>query len=135
LDASVILKWVLPPDAESYQHQALRIADAVASGRIQVMLPTLWYFEVGNILIRKYRHDADQDLTDLRRQLGDCERAVSPDWQREIMRLTAAYPVTFYDAAYHALAIVIQGVLVTADEKYLRAVAGEPNLMHLKDWR
>lgn len=134
-DASVILKWVLPPDAEPHQAQALNIAASVASERIQVMLPALGYFEVGNILLRKYRQDADQDLADLRQQLGNCEQPVSPDWQREIVRLAAAYPVTFYDASYHALAIVNQGHFVTADEQYLLAVGGEPHVMHLKDWK
>lgn len=99
------------------------------------MLPALWYFEVGNILLRKYRQDADQDLADLRQQLGNCEQPVSPDWQREIVRLAAAYPVTFYDASYHALAIVNQGHFVTAGEQYLLAVGGEPHIMHLKDWK
>lgn len=56
-------------------------------------------------------------------------------WRREIMRLTASHPVTFHGTAHHALAIVNQGVFVTADESYLKAVAGEPNIMHLKDWR
>ena len=135
IDASVILKWVLPPEAEAYQPQALSLSEAVAQGRIQVILPALWYFEVGNILIRKYREDADQDLTDLRRQLGDCEQPISPGWQREIIRLTAAYPVTFYDASYHALAIVNRGLFVTSDEKYLNAVADEGHMIHLKDWR
>lgn len=134
IDASVILKWVLPPGAEPYQPQALSLAEAVAQGRIEVRLPGLWYFEVGNILIRKYRQDADRDLADLRQQLGPCEQPVSAGWQREIIRLTGAYPVTFYCASYHALAIVNDGVFVTADEKYLQAVAGEPNLRHLKDW-
>ena len=135
LDASVILKWVLPADAEPYQSQALSLAEAVAQGRLVVKLPSLWFFEVGNILIRKYRQDAERDLADLRQQLGQCEQPVSAGWQREIIRLTRAYPVTFYDASYHALAIVHDGIFVTADEKYLQAAAGEPNLMHLKDWR
>lgn len=134
IDASVILKWVLPPGVEPFQLQAVSLAEAIAQGRLVVRLPSLWFFEVGNILIRKYRQDADRDLADLRQQLGQCEQPVSVGWQREIIRLTGAYPVTFYDASYHALAVVNQGVFVTADEKYLQAVAGEPYIMHLKDW-
>lgn len=134
MDASVILKWVLPPEAEPFQAQAIAIAQAIADGRVTALVPGLWYFEVGNILIRKYRADADQDLRDLQAQLGSCERPAFPEWQRETLRLTAAYPVTFYDASYHALAIVNRGVFVTADQKYLQAVAGEPHVMHLKDW-
>jgi predicted nucleic acid-binding protein len=134
IDASVILKWVLPPDAEPYQHQALKLAEAVANSRIEVALPALWYFEVGNILIRKYRQHGDADLADLREQLAGSERPISEAWQNQILRLTSLYSVTFYDAAYHALAIVSQGVFITADEKYLKAVGEEPHIMHLKSW-
>ncbi|MGX2041740.1 hypothetical protein ACWJKU_16655 [Methylocaldum sp. MU1018] len=41
IDASVIRKGVLPPDAEP-----------LTEGNVGVALPALWYFEVGNILIR-----------------------------------------------------------------------------------
>jgi len=35
-------------------------------------------------------------------------------------KLTRSFKVTFYDAAYHALAIVERGVFVTADLQYLK---------------
>jgi predicted nucleic acid-binding protein len=54
IDASVILKWVLPPEAEPDQSMALALSEAVIDGHVDVALSALWYFEVGNILIRKY---------------------------------------------------------------------------------
>lgn len=38
-------------------------------------------------------------------------------------------------AAYHALALADDGLLVTADEKYLAAVASEPRAIHLRGWQ
>jgi predicted nucleic acid-binding protein len=43
--------------------------------------------------------------------------------------------VTFYDASYHALAIVADGQFVTADEQHLQRAAEAGHLAHLKDWR
>jgi predicted nucleic acid-binding protein len=67
--------------------------------------------------------------------LGPGESLSAPDWQRQILALTTRHRVTFYDAAYHALAIVNEGIFVTADEKYLKAVGDDKHAMHLKDWR
>jgi predicted nucleic acid-binding protein len=135
IDASVILKWVLPPDAEPNQPEALAVAEALTEGDVDVALPILWYFEVGNILIRKYPEHADNDLADLRDQLASFEKPMTDDWQRQILALTNRHRVTFYDAAYHALAILNDGIFVTADEKYLEAVSDDKHAMHLKDWR
>jgi predicted nucleic acid-binding protein len=135
IDASVILKWVLPPEAEPDQPRALALSEAVAEGHIDVALPALWYFEVGNILIRKYPEHADEDLADLRAQLSSFEKSMSDDWQRQILALTARHRVTFYDAAYHALAIVNNGIFVTADGKYLQTVNDDKHTLHLRDFR
>ncbi|NJD04868.1 MAG: type II toxin-antitoxin system VapC family toxin [Methylococcaceae bacterium] len=132
-DASVLLKWVLPGDRELHREQALELRKAVAAGRVEVRVPALWYFEVGNTLARKYPQDARGRLADLR-AFRLMEIAMGRREEEQILRLTGTFAVTFYDASYHALAIVNDGVFVTADEKYLQAVAGEPNLLHLKDW-
>jgi len=134
IDASVILKWVLPPEQEPHHAQGQALGEAMLNRRLSVAVPPLWYYEVGNILIRRYPEHAAQDLSDLRKQLALFEQAMTPAWQSRILDLAARYRVTFYDAAYHALAIVREGVFVTADEKYLQAVTGEPHVMHLKDW-
>ncbi|MGH6635011.1 MAG: hypothetical protein ACRED0_02355 [Gammaproteobacteria bacterium] len=54
-------------------------------------------------------------------------------YEQQILRLTEACRVTFYDASYHALAIHRAGVLVTADEDYPEAAAAGGHLLHLKD--
>jgi len=41
-------------------------------------------------------------------------------WLSHALELTRRYEVTFYDAAYHAHAIVEQGVFITADARYLQ---------------
>lgn len=126
---------MLPPNTEPSQPEALAVAEALTEGDVDVALPALWYFEVGNISIRKYPEHADNDLADLRDQLASFEKPMTDDWQRQILALPNRHRVTFYDTAYHALAIVNGGVLVTADEKYLKTVNDDKHAMHLKDPR
>lgn len=45
------------------------------------------------------------------------------------------YGVSFYDAAYHALAILNEGTFVTADIRYVKRVESPASVMALGDWR
>lgn len=45
------------------------------------------------------------------------------------------YGVTFYDAAYHALALVEEGLFVTADARYARRVVEIGGVQMLHDYR
>lgn len=49
-DASVLLKWVLESVKEADRDHALEIREAWLAGRCDIALPSLWFFEVGNIL-------------------------------------------------------------------------------------
>lgn len=44
-DASVLLKWVLPPQFEEHVEQALVLRSAIAQRRVNAIVPALWYFE------------------------------------------------------------------------------------------
>ncbi|CAI8836893.1 PIN domain-containing protein [Methylocaldum szegediense] len=63
------------------------------------------------------------------------ESFFAPDWRRQILALTTRHRVAFYDAAYHALAIIHEGIFVTADEKSLKAVGNDKQGAHLKNRR
>jgi len=101
-DASILLKWVLPDEGESYVEQALSMRDAFVTGKTTLIVPELWYFEVGNTLSRKYPGEAEALLSGLQ-AMGLETITPNPPWQAAILQLVAAYRVTFYDAAYHAL--------------------------------
>ncbi|MCY4342890.1 MAG: type II toxin-antitoxin system VapC family toxin [Gammaproteobacteria bacterium] len=133
-DASVILKWVLPPADESDVEQAIRLRDAIANGQARAVVPSLWIYELGNTLARRVPKSAEAILGALKRfdfNIG----AESQNWMSQVLDLTRRYGVTFYDAAYHALAIIHQGVFVTADERYLRQAAEAGRVAHVRKWR
>lgn len=49
-DASVLLKWVLEKDEEQGYVQSLRLQNALLADMVDVRVPTLWRYEVGNVL-------------------------------------------------------------------------------------
>jgi len=133
-DASVILKWVLPPADESDVEQAIRLRDAIANGQARAILPSLWIYELGNTLARRVPKSAEAILGALTRfdfYIG----AESRNWMLQSLDLTRRYGVTFYDAAYHALAIIHQGVFVTADECDLGQPAEADRVTHVREGR
>ena len=67
-DASVILKWVLPSRNEPFAGAAQALRDAFVAGDLELVVPTLWLFEVGNTLTRKYPQQADELLGTLYRK-------------------------------------------------------------------
>ena len=51
-DASVILKWVLEKEDEPDHRQAFRLQEGLVAEQIEIRLPALWRYEVGNV----FRH-------------------------------------------------------------------------------
>ena len=122
----------MPDEQDSAKAEILR--DGWVAGEYEILLPSLWVFEVANVLGLKvpemagslmeifiaYRF-ASVEITDTL-----CIKTF------EIMKRCGA---TFYDAVYHAVAIKHKGLLVTADEAYYRKAKGIGHIMLLKDFR
>jgi len=132
-DASVILKWVLPPDDEPQAGRALMLKNAVLDEDIQALVPALWLYEVGNTITRRFPDYAAEWLAALIKFELE-EPPPSRQWLSMVLELTNNYGVTFYDAAYHALAIVHDGFFVTADIRYADRASDAGNIVLLCDW-
>ena len=131
-DASVLLKWVLESEDEDDRDRALELKESWLSGGCQVLVPTLWVFEVGNILGIKRSSTAEQLLlamVDL-----ELEERAPHAYFDGIYRLMRSCKVTFYDASYHALAIHTGGTFVTADRDYVKKTSNAGYVVELKDW-
>lgn len=133
-DASVILKWALPSDEEHDSDRALALRDAIANDHVRALVPSLWLYEVGNTIARRFPVDAGPLLAALLR-FGLHEAPVTSQWLATIVELTGRYDVTFCDAAYHATAIVHGGTFVTADERYARIAASHGSIVTLGEWQ
>lgn len=68
-------------------------------------------------------------------KFGLTDAVPSDAWLATALELTRTYEVSFFDAAYHALAITRKGVFVTADVRYISRMAGESTVMALSEWK
>src|SRR5690348_10238492 len=107
-DASVLLKWVLPSEEEPDADKALILRSAILEDRVRAVLPALWLYEVGNTIARRFPAHAHAWMTALLK-FGIEEATPSDSWIAAALELTREYEVSFYDAAYHALALTRGG--------------------------
>jgi predicted nucleic acid-binding protein len=131
-DASVLLKWVLESHDERDRDRALELREFWLSGYCEIVLPSLWFFEVGNILGLKQPRLASQLIQVLIEYRF--EEAPFETIYVRAFELMKKYKVTFYDASYHAVAITRHGTLITADNTYHRKTARSGCVEMLADW-
>ncbi|MEQ8192144.1 MAG: type II toxin-antitoxin system VapC family toxin [Candidatus Eremiobacterota bacterium] len=129
-DASVILKWVFNSPEEINRDKALLLLEQWLNGDIEILLPGLWVFEVGNIVGLK-SPDIAEDIMKILIDYRFSEVTVSNDICKETFNLMKNYGVTFYDGVYHAVAIINRGIFVTADEKYCKKLQTLKNVIPL----
>jgi predicted nucleic acid-binding protein len=132
-DASVLLKWVLRSADEPDRDRALALKAAWLEDACDLVVPSLWVFEVGNILGLKYPATAPSLL----HAMVDLGLREEPPhgYLASILGLMRDCKVTFYDAAYHALALHLGGTMLTADRAYVRKTARAGHVTLLNDWR
>lgn len=133
-DASVLSKWFLPAANEPWHERADALREAFVRDRLRLHSPSLASYEIGTMLVRiKPPADAIADLEDMD-ALGVGFEPATPARTRLAVDLATRFDVTFYDASYHALALDMEGTLVTADEHYIRRTAAAGSVIHLRDW-
>ena len=118
------------PDAD----KALLLRAAIQDEAVDVLLPALWLYEVGNTIARCFPTHASSLVSALMK-FGLEEALPSQVWLVKILELTQRYEVSFYDAAYHALALLHKGVFVTADIRYVNRVRDAGSVIALSEWR
>src|ERR1700730_9801921 len=133
-DASVLLKWVLPSEDEPHTDNALLLRAAILDSTVHAMIPTLWLYEVGNTVARRVPDHAQAWLSALMKFSVE-GAAPSKQWLTKTLEWAQGHDVTFYDAAYHAVAIVNGGCFVTADSRYVNKTTSSGSVVGLSDWR
>ena len=131
-DSSVLLKWVLESEDEQDRNYALDLRESWLSGSCSIVVPSLWFFEVGNILGMKQPGLAPQ----LMQILADYRFEEEPPGTiyKKTFELMKTFKVTFYDAAYHAVAISRSGTMITADDTYYRKTSRAGHVEVLGKW-
>lgn len=133
-DASVLLKWVLPSDDEPDADKAILLRNAILDETVRALLPALWLYEVGNTVARRFPTQAFAWLSSLMK-FGIEEAPPSNPWLLKTLELVSRHDVTFYDAAYHSLALVHGGLFVTADTRYVNRATESGSVIALGEWQ
>lgn len=133
VDASVIVKWILPDkDQESHTEQALSLLQSIRTGQVTLQQPPHWLVEVAAVITR-LRPEVAEAAIEL---LDAMELPVTGDVAilQRASQLSRELDHHLFDTLYHALALERDGTLVTADDRYLRKAAKHGNVMALADW-
>jgi predicted nucleic acid-binding protein len=125
LDASISAAWALAGESSPFAESAEnRLATDSA------IVPYIWWYEVRNLLVvneRRGRITVDESAAFLR-ILSAYPIRIEPDAEAEdVFRIARRCRLSFYDAAYLALAVREQLPLATLD-KNLQAAATTENV-------
>lgn len=126
LDASVAAKWFLPADSEPYSQEAMGILEQYTAGRLQLLVPDLFWPELANLLWKAVRQgriaaaSTDEAVVELSR----CKMPTTPSASllADAISIAGVFRRPVYDSMYIALAINSSCRMLTADEKLVNAV-------------
>ena len=134
VDASVILKWLLDdPEAEEDTLIASELMRRVLSGEEEIIQPIHWLAEVSAVLSRVSPDSAVQDVE----MLHALELPTRDDAaiHRRACHLSIELKQHVFDTLYHSVALETDdALLVTADERYLRASRHLAGVTSLTAW-
>ncbi|MGH7232332.1 MAG: type II toxin-antitoxin system VapC family toxin [Nitrospiraceae bacterium] len=134
-DASVILKWVLEKEEGRDLPHARELQEAMLAEEVEIQLPTLWRYEVGNVLGLKQPAMAGELMSVL--LAYDFEEVpLRTEYCLAVLEhLHCVKGVTFYDSAYHVLALRTKGLYVTADAAYVKRAKRRGHVALLSEWK
>jgi predicted nucleic acid-binding protein len=134
VDASVVIKWLLQdPEREAGTEKATQLMESVTRSELTALQPTHWLAEVGAVLARESPETAADDVT----MLNALELAATDDplVLKRGVELAIELKQHLFDTYYHAVALeTADGMLITADQRYLRAARAKGRIIYLMDW-
>ena len=127
IDSSVAAKWFLPASADPFASQAVDIFHRFAAGQLNVIVPELFWAELGSVFWKAVRQSrctkaaAEFAL----RSLKETRVRTVPSLVvvESAFDIAVRFERSMYDALYVALASVSRTTFVTADERLVNALA------------
>ncbi len=132
VDSSVLIKWFKTKDEELLM-EAQSLLQEVMNRPIEVHVPALLLYEVGNILLLKTKLKPPAVEAALER-LEALPFTVAPPATpllKRAARLGREFDLTFYDASFLALAVELDCPPVTADRRLFDRSQPNPRVRHL----
>lgn len=132
VDSSVLVKWFKSRNEELVA-EARALLDEVERRPLEVHVPALLLYEVGNILLLKTQLEPaalDDSISRLEALPFSIAPPATPLLQRAA-RLGRELDLTFYDASFLALAVELDCPLITADRRLFDRTRTYPRVRHL----
>ncbi len=128
VDASVAVQWFLP---ERHSEAAGRLR----SKEYQLYAPSLLFLEINNVLIKHVRRKEISRALAERIRVAIAHTPILVHSDR--MLLDPAYSLadktgcSLYDALYLALAVKLEGRMITADRRFYNGLVSGPQAEHI----
>jgi predicted nucleic acid-binding protein len=132
VDTSVALKWYVQR-GEADVTKAFQLLEAYGRGACGLRAPDLLLWEIANALTIGHKLHPPR-VSEALIHLRELGLVLSPmQWStlESAVEIASKSGATVYDAYYLALALESGGVLVTADEKFLRKARRYPGIVSL----
>ena len=131
IDNSVILKTIIQEEGSELARKLIVLKNKY---EISILVPDIFRYEFFNKLIKGMDGEKAMEIF---QELIERQVSILPlenDLIEMANKLVIKYPkISFYDAAYHALAKAYDAELITADEKYYALTQKEGNIRLLRD--
>lgn len=132
VDTSVLIKWFKTSN-EALLDEARSLLNEIETCPLDVHVPALLLYEVGNILVLK-TDLAIPALCDAIERLESLPIIVAPPAApllKRAARLGRELSLTFYDASFLALAVELDCPCITADRRLFEQARALPRVRHL----
>ena len=127
------VKWFVP---ERYYERAVALRDAYLRGEVELIAPDLIVYEVANALRfhRVYKLPPEDVVGAVRDvvNLGITRRLALEGWLKAV-ELSVDKGVSIYDAVYGAIALIVNGILVTSDEELYERIGDSVRVAMLSE--
>ncbi|PYV10671.1 MAG: hypothetical protein DMG23_06890 [Acidobacteria bacterium] len=136
VDTSVAVKWYVEREEENVRH-AQQLLENWGYGRCTLSAPELLIFELANALSCRRGVKLAQVLESLNhlRSLGLHLEALRWDTLAKALEIASSCGAAVYDSYFLAMALESNGILVTADQVFLRKVRRYPSVVSLSQLR
>ncbi len=134
VDACVLAKVVIE-DREEDCDKAQKLFSDFLEGKIKLLVPSFWAFELGNTIRKRLQRLEDQKAALM--LLFQAQLTVvhfSESDYLEILGLFDGENITFYDASYYYIAQRKDIPFVTADEKFAKRVKDKKHVVLLNEF-
>jgi predicted nucleic acid-binding protein len=132
VDTSVLIKW-FKTRGEDFLAEARQLLEEIERRHVEVHVPALLLYEVGNILLLKTRLGLAA-LDEAVERLETLPFVVAPPATpllKRALRLGREFSLTFYDASFLALAVELDCPFVTADQRLFEHTQSLQRVRHL----